>query len=171
MQLTLLTYQEEDTNFFMQQDKLLQSSNLLHDVQMQEVFPDGKTFVDCIPMLPDAEMMEQYNSLKNEPGFDLPKFILDNYNLPAKSEIHYASNLQKPVTENIESLWEILTRKPEAAKGSLIELPFPYIVPGGRFGEIYYWDSYFTMLGLQVSGRYDMIENMEIGRASCRERV
>ena len=160
MQPTLLTYQEEDTNFFMQQDKLLQSGNLLHDVQMQEVFPDGKTFVDCIPMLPDAEMTEQYNSLKNEPGFDLPKFILDNYNLPAKSEIHYASNLQKPVTENIESLWEILTRKPEAAKGSLIELPFPYIVPGGRFGEIYYWDSYFTMLGLQVSGRYDMIENM-----------
>jgi alpha,alpha-trehalase len=39
-------------------------------------------------------------------------------------------------------------------------LPFPYIVPGGRFREIYYWDSYFTLLGLQVSWRVDLIENM-----------
>jgi alpha,alpha-trehalase len=33
-------------------------------------------------------------------------------------------------------------------------------VPGGRFGEVYYWDSYFTMLGLKESGLYEMIENM-----------
>ena len=32
---------------------------------------------------------------------------------------------------------------------SLLALPYSYIVPGGRFGEIYYWDSYFTMLGLK----------------------
>ncbi|MES2881464.1 MAG: trehalase family glycosidase, partial [Bacteroidota bacterium] len=31
---------------------------------------------------------------------------------------------------------------------------------GGRFGEIYYWDSYFTMLGLKASGKTAMIENM-----------
>ena len=144
----------------MQQDILLQSDDLLHNVQMQEIFPDGKTFVDCVPKFPEDEIIVQYGRLKNEPGFDLQKFILDNYNLPAKIDLNYTSNLQKPVTENIECLWEILTRNPEAAKGSLIELPFSYIVPGGRFGEIYYWDSYFTMLGLQVSGRYEMIENM-----------
>ncbi len=43
---------------------------------------------------------------------------------------------------------------------SLIPLPYPYIVPGGRFDEIYYWDSYFSMLGLQVSGKIDVIESM-----------
>ena len=144
----------------MQLDNLLKSNNLLHDVQMQEVFPDGKTFVDCEPKIPETEIIEQYSKLKNEPGFELHKFVLDNYNLPAKHTINYASNLQKPVTENIECLWEVLKRNPAAAKGSLIELPFPYIVPGGRFGEIYYWDSYFTMLGLLESGRYEMIENM-----------
>lgn len=127
---------------------------------MRGVFPDGKTFVDCIPKLPEAEIEERYQKQKDEPVFDLRKFVLDNYNLPAKIDINYSSNLQKSVSENIESLWAVLTRNPEPAKGSLIELPFPYIVPGGRFGEIYYWDSYFTMLGLQVSGRYDMIENM-----------
>lgn len=144
----------------MEQDSILQSTNLLHDVQMEEIFPDGKTFVDCVPKSPESEITEQYLSLKNEPGFDLHEFILGKYDLPAKIEINYTSNLQKTVDENIESLWEVLTRKPEAAKGSLIALPFPYIVPGGRFGEIYYWDSYFTMLGLRVSGRHEMIENM-----------
>jgi len=31
---------------------------------------------------------------------------------------------------------------------------------GGRFREMYYWDSYFTMLGLQESGRHDLMEDM-----------
>jgi len=39
-------------------------------------------------------------------------------------------------------------------------LPHPYIVPGGRFGEIYYWDSYFTILGLEKAGKIGLIENM-----------
>jgi alpha,alpha-trehalase len=33
-------------------------------------------------------------------------------------------------------------------------------VPGGRFREIYYWDSYFTMLGLEQSGREDLVHAM-----------
>lgn len=137
-----------------------QSNTLLHDVQMQEIFTDGKTFVDCVPKFSEVEIIAQYEKLKTQPGFDLDKFIADNYDMPTKAEINYASNLQKSVAENIESLWQVLTRNPEPAKGSLIELPYPYIVPGGRFGEIYYWDSYFTMLGLQASARFDMIENM-----------
>ncbi|HYC27624.1 MAG TPA: trehalase family glycosidase, partial [Chitinophagaceae bacterium] len=43
---------------------------------------------------------------------------------------------------------------------SLLPLPYSYIVPGGRFREVYYWDSYFTMLGLRESGQEEMIENM-----------
>jgi alpha,alpha-trehalase len=144
----------------MEQNISLQNGSLLHEVQMQEIFPDGKTFVDCVPKFSDTEINERYNILKSEPGFDLHKFILDNYNLPEKVEVNYSSNLQNSVVDNIESLWDLLTRNPETANGSLIALPFPYIVPGGRFGEIYYWDSYFTMLGLRVSGRYGMIENM-----------
>jgi alpha,alpha-trehalase len=41
-----------------------------------------------------------------------------------------------------------------------LPLPKPYVVPGGRFGEIYYWDSYFTMLGLLASGRRDLVVDM-----------
>ena len=34
---------------------------------------------------------------------------------------------------------------------SLVYLENPFIVPGGRFRECYYWDSYWTILGLLAS--------------------
>ena len=43
---------------------------------------------------------------------------------------------------------------------SLLPLPESYIVPGGRFREVYYWDSYFTLQGLIVSKRYNIVENI-----------
>jgi len=42
----------------------------------------------------------------------------------------------------------------------LLYLPHPYVVPGGRFNEMYGWDSYFIILGLLQSGRTDLARNM-----------
>ncbi|MGN6637465.1 MAG: trehalase family glycosidase, partial [Mucilaginibacter sp.] len=42
---------------------------------------------------------------------------------------------------------------------SLLPVPHDFIIPGGRFRETYYWDSYFTMLGLQESHKTQIIEN------------
>ncbi|HEV2318307.1 MAG TPA: trehalase family glycosidase, partial [Verrucomicrobiae bacterium] len=36
----------------------------------------------------------------------------------------------------------------------------PYVVPGGRFNELYYWDSYFITLGLLRDGRKDLARGM-----------
>ncbi|MGH8023457.1 MAG: trehalase family glycosidase, partial [Limisphaerales bacterium] len=36
----------------------------------------------------------------------------------------------------------------------------PYVVPGGRFNELYYWDSYFIILGLLQDGRADLARGM-----------
>ena len=47
-----------------------------------------------------------------------------------------------------------------APYSSLLPLPRPYVVPGGRFRELYYWDSYFVMLGLAESGRRDLVQDM-----------
>ena len=45
----------------------------------------------------------------------------------------------------------------------LLYLPFPYVVPGGRFNEMYGWDSYFIQVGLlrdsQISLAKDMADN------------
>lgn len=45
----------------------------------------------------------------------------------------------------------------------LLYLPRPYVVPGGRFNEMYGWDSYFILIGLvrdgQVSLARDLVDN------------
>jgi alpha,alpha-trehalase len=63
---------------------------------------------------------------------------------------------------HILALWPVLTRQADTPdmQSSLIPLPHAYVVPGGRFREIYYWDSYFTMLGLIESDRSDLVRNM-----------
>ncbi len=135
--------------------------DLFIDVQMQRVFPDGKTFVDCIPKRKPSDIMYDYGMQKG-PNFNLKKFVEDNFELPSSASGGYVTNKQEDVVAHINSLWTVLKRNPDkpVEGSSLLALPYPYIVPGGRFREIYYWDSYFTMLGLKESGRTDMIENM-----------
>src|SRR5687767_3947168 len=133
---------------------------LFEDVQMSRVFPDGKTFVDCRPRSSPEEINDIYLAAKKKGTIDLKTFILQHFELPITPSGNYSSNSSQTVEENIENLWPFLTRQPDKTGGSLIPLPHPYVVPGGRFGEIYYWDSYFTMLGLKASGKAGMIENM-----------
>ncbi|MBC7874015.1 MAG: alpha,alpha-trehalase TreF [Ferruginibacter sp.] len=144
----------------MNKEGIPDTSILFKDVQMQKVFADGKTFVDCLPK-DDPEVIDaSYIREKDMPGFNLEKFVLANFDPPVPHSNSYSSDLHKTVEENIETLWDVLTRPPDTKAGTLIPLPYPYIVPGGRFGELYYWDSYFAMLGLKASGKHDMLENM-----------
>ncbi len=45
----------------------------------------------------------------------------------------------------------------------LLYLPHPYVVPGGRFNEMYGWDSYFIQVGLlrdgEIARARDLVEN------------
>lgn len=129
-------------------------------VQMSVIFVDSKTFTDCIPLFPEEDIEAKFLQNKNSPDFDLKVFVYQNFTIKIPQFSDYQSNTAKPIEQHLTDLWTILTREPTHAEGTLIELPFPYIVPGGRFQEIYYWDSYFTMLGLQVSRKVDLIENM-----------
>jgi alpha,alpha-trehalase len=42
----------------------------------------------------------------------------------------------------------------------LLYLEHPYVVPGGRFNEMYGWDSYFIIRGLVRAGRIDLARGM-----------
>lgn len=138
------------------------------DVQLGQVFPDQKTFADCTPKRKIADIMYDYGMMKG-PGMDLQKFVADNFNLPpAPPQLNYIQQ-EKNVSVHIKNLWSILKREADVSPrwegkpgngSSLLALPYPYIVPGGRFREIHYWDSYFTMLGLQASNETVMMENM-----------
>jgi len=133
---------------------------LFEEVQLQNILGDGKTFPDCIPKRSLEEISQDYLNQKDKANFELKKFVLDNFELPKVPATEYKSDTSKSATQHMNALWDVLTRTPDEAGGSIIPLPHPYIVPGGRFREIYYWDSYFTMLGLKVSGRTDLIQNM-----------
>lgn len=134
---------------------------LFHDVQMARIFPDSKTFVDCDPLRPASEILVSYREQKDAEGFDLSAFVDKNFRTPEAKGADYTPDTTQSFYAILTEKWDYLTRTPDEQEyGTLIPLPHQYVVPGGRFGEIYYWDSYFTMLGLQVSGRQDLIENM-----------
>ena len=141
-------------------DNIFSLGELFEKVQMENIFPDGKTFVDCIPEFELAYILQRYEKRKIEAGFNFSFFVHEYFIEPGSISSGYKSDTGRPIQKHIDMLWDILTRKRRETHDSLINLPESYIVPGGRFREIYYWDSYFTMLGLQVSGRIDMIQDM-----------
>lgn len=132
---------------------------LFDDVQRSEIFEDQKMMTDAVPLFSIPEINEKYEKEKHEKDFDLRGFVLSNFDfLGAKISIQREDHL--PIQEHIEKLWDELTRTAYEEKGTLLKLPKPYVVPGGRFNEFFYWDSYFIMLGLQASGRTEMMENI-----------
>ncbi|NDK54673.1 alpha,alpha-trehalase TreF [Pontibacter fetidus] len=133
---------------------------LFEQVQLQRVFPDSKTFPDCVPLSDPKQIQQAYQQQKGKPDFNLELFVLQHFKLPASPDTTFATNYSYSVAQHIERLWPVLTRQPGANGGSLITLPHAYVVPGGRFREIYYWDSFFTMLGLQASGETELIQQM-----------
>src|SRR5688500_15734181 len=55
---------------------------LFEDVQMQRVFPDGKTFVDAQPNDAPAAIMQRYEEERGKAGFDLSAFVRRNFTAP-----------------------------------------------------------------------------------------
>jgi len=135
---------------------------LFADVQKQQIYSDGKTFVDLIPKRRMKQVQQEYLLAKQDPQFDLREFVTRHFSeLPSShSQLAFVSDPNMTVSDHIASLWHHLERRNRRDRGSLIALPYTYVVPGGRFNEQFYWDSYFIMLGLAVENRWDIIEGM-----------
>ncbi|NGY04980.1 alpha,alpha-trehalase TreF [Solimonas terrae] len=124
-------------------------------VQTQRVFKDSKTFVDCAPNRAPEQIVAAYHHEKSQADFDLAAFVARHFTPEAEHASDYVPDPDKSLRDHIDALWDVLTRAPQEhlPQSSLLPLPNDYVVPGGRFAELYYWDSYFTMLGLAESGR------------------
>jgi alpha,alpha-trehalase len=131
-------------------------------VQSAQIYADGKAFPDAVPKETPQQILRQYHAEKPDSPLALERFVEAHFALPTPIDAAPSPPGRVSLVAHIDGLWNTLTRSSTAAPAysSLLAVPQPYVVPGGRFREMYYWDSYFTMLGLAASGRGDLVSGM-----------
>ncbi len=134
--------------------------DLFRDVQNNRIYGDGKTFADLVPRRRMKQIQQEYLIERQDPDFDLRDFVSRHFYAFDTTVETYKTDPHNTVSQHINELWKVLERTNRRDRGSLIALPNTYIVPGGRFNEQFYWDSYFIMLGLASSGKWKTIEGM-----------
>lgn len=160
-------------------------SNLLHYVQMSRIFSDSKTFVDLHMKKDENSTITAFDELlkntNNSPTNEQIKEFLDNY-FDSSSELEdwtpldYSPNppflstirdeTLRNFGKNINDIWPTLGRRVNQKlfenpdQYSLIPVDNGFIIPGGRFKELYYWDTYWIMEGLLVSGMRDTVKGV-----------
>ncbi|XP_006834050.1 PREDICTED: trehalase [Chrysochloris asiatica] len=159
---------------------------LLYQVQMAKLFHDDKQFVDMpLSKTPD-QVLHSFEELASVHNDSIPKpllqeFVRNNF-LEAWQELQpwtpgdwkdspqFLQNISdaklRAWAGDLHQLWKKLGKKikPEVLNQpecfSLIYSKHPFIVPGGRFAEFYYWDSYWVMEGLLLSEMPETVKGM-----------
>ncbi|XP_003796890.1 trehalase [Otolemur garnettii] len=159
---------------------------LLHQVQMARLYQDDKHFVDMpLSSTPDKvlqrfwELSQAYNH--SIPKQKLQEFLKDHFQDVGQELQSWTPGDWKDSPQflqkisdtklrvwagQLHQLWKKLGKKikPEVLNHpeqfSLIYLNHPFIVPGGRFVESYYWDSYWVMEGLLLSEMAETVKGM-----------
>lgn len=136
-------------------------SDLFAAVQSAQLFPDSKSFADAIPNKGFDEIEQDWQKTSGNADFDLNVFVQKHFTIPAQQDAKPGEDSADNALGYIQGMWQQLLRTPDdETNSSLIPLPHAYIVPGGRFREIYYWDTYFTALGLCEDGHYSLVLDM-----------
>ncbi|KAJ8927272.1 hypothetical protein NQ314_020275 [Rhamnusium bicolor] len=149
---------------------------LLDVVQRAGIFQDSKTFVDMMQINPSTLTLTNFENLQKETDNNptikqIRKFVKDNFISEGELKNWSPSDIKRnpAFLEKIEdtvvrdfakylvSIWPMLARKIKKRisenqdRHSLIYVPYGFIIPGGRFKELYYWDSYWVIKGLLLS--------------------
>ncbi|KAM8927245.1 trehalase [Pelodytes ibericus] len=153
------------------------TGSLLHTVQMAKIYKDDKHFVDMGLRDTPVRILKKFQSLRlssrgTARDIKLKDFLAAWFTEPGEEfepwsppDWHENPSLLSQITDSdlrkwaadLHLLWKSLGRKikdevkdsPE--KHSQIYVPNAVIVPGGRFREFYYWDSYWVINGLLLS--------------------
>ena len=148
--------------------------DLFKAVQTAEVFPDSKTFADAVPRASPRLILRRFHTQRPHTPQALRLFVDRNFVIPEQAPAGAGPEVAAglPLGAHIDQLWDLLRRETPTVPpfSSALPLAQPYVVPGGRFRELYYWDSYFTMLGLARSGRQDLVRAMIGDFASLIDR-
>lgn len=173
------------------------TGQVLKQMQMARLFDDDKYFVDMKLTANPEVVVEAFANLtsgfpnKIVPSSELQKFLNVYFEEPGKefeiwtpSDWHANPKFLSRISdlkyrrwaEELHSLWKSLGRKirddvrdhPELY--SQIYTPHPVIVPGGRFRELYYWDSYWVINGLLLSEMTETARGMILNFMTLVER-
>ncbi|XP_026730597.1 trehalase-like isoform X3 [Trichoplusia ni] len=170
---------------------------LLDTVQMAGLYNDSKTFVDMKLKLSANITMEHFKEMMARTGShptkaDIQEFVNQNFD-PEGSEFEewrptdwkdnpaFLQRIKDPLlhqwASELNRLWLQLGRKmKEDVKQnqdlySIIYVDNPVIVPGGRFREFYYWDSYWIIKGLLLSEMRSTAKGMVSNFMNIVERI
>ncbi|XP_045872881.1 trehalase isoform X3 [Meles meles] len=159
---------------------------LLHQVQMARLYRDDKQFVDMPLSLAPDQVLQDFRELAAAhehriPQQQLQAFVQEHFQAAGQELLSWTPEdwkdsprlLQKISDPKLRAwagqlhrLWKKLGKKvkPEVLSHpeqfSLIYSAHPFIVPGGRFVEFYYWDSYWVMEGLLLSEMPQTVKGM-----------
>ena len=162
--------------------KIFCRGDLLRKVQMARIFSDSKTFVDMRLQKDEEAVLQSFKALpSNLTREQVIKFVSENFH-PVGHDleewsppdwVEYPMLIDQIKDANLRNfalklngLWKKLGRnisheaRKDPARSSLIVVPNPFIVPGGRFREYYYWDSYWVVRGLLICGMNDTVKGM-----------
>ncbi|XP_076764889.1 trehalase [Xylocopa sonorina] len=161
------------------------TGELLKTIQLSGIYRDSKTFVDLHqihdPDVTISNFDKLMNATDNKPSqSQLVQFVnenfvssneLVNWTLPDWTD---SPSILKRISDSkfrewaryLNAIWKELARKissdvaqnPE--RHSLIYVDNGFIVPGGRFKEFYYWDSYWVIEGLLLCDMYETAKGM-----------
>uniref|UniRef100_A0AAX7SZB2 Trehalase n=1 Tax=Astatotilapia calliptera TaxID=8154 RepID=A0AAX7SZB2_ASTCA len=157
---------------------------ILHQVQEAKLFDDDKHFVDMKLRSAPDDVLSAFRNLSSKfpnttiPPVKLEEFLNTSFDQPgtefeswAPPDWHEKPNFLSGIAddklrewaEKIHGLWKSLGRKVMSNHPELysqIYTPHPVVVPGGRFRELYYWDSYWVINGLLLSEMTDTAHGM-----------
>ncbi|KAI9250995.1 Six-hairpin glycosidase-like protein [Phascolomyces articulosus] len=155
---------------------------LLRTVQLARLFPDSKTFVDMPTKKPVDQVLEAFEVMGGEKASreDIASFVNENFNSPGSELVQYSVEAYDPPLwldtvndpvyrgwlELLNDAWRNLTFIYDTSKlcdgcvTSALPVKRPFVVPGGRFREFYYWDTYFAIRGLLLSDLDDLARDM-----------
>ncbi|CEF66649.1 Trehalase [Strongyloides ratti] len=151
---------------------------ILTAVQEGKLFPDSKHFVDMMLKNDPLTTLQNFKKLGehsndtnvllqfidqhfDEPGTELIKvYPTDWHTFPSNFY-----NIRDPYFRrwalHLHRIWRDLTRQVKTNvrdhqdRYSLLYVPYPFVIPGGRFREFYYWDTYWIVKGLLYSQMYE----------------